>query len=616
MPALKYFLLSLILCFRLTVLAQPGSYYPPPANVDYHNDTLTIFPPDSLPGEPVVLIGYNIYVDSVFFNNVPAADPSETIDYIFSFPALPPGDHEFCAYAVYNQWISEPACDSALVIYGYELPFLEDWSSGNFEELQWIPSSGNWVISNEEGNPVPSVEFRRDPVQTDYSLSLESYPINASGMTQGKIWLDFNLKLDDSQPTGNEMLKVQVWNSDNRVWTTVAQYRNDDGSFTWFSEYINIKAYAMNKVFRVRFQASGLNSADIQGWYIDNIHIYRSCDGPYDLELEEHWNYNELSWIPPTGCWYDPWIRWDDGVNSGNSIGTGGAVEFDVAARWTPAQLTYYQGLPISQVAFFPAEYAATYNVRIWVGEGPDSMVVDQEVPNPVIGQWNYVTLTPTVPLDVTKELWVGYHVTAQTGYPAGVDDGPAINGYGNMMNFGGWQTLLQINPYLDYNWNIACMLGPDPDDPELYFNIYRKTINEEFQFYESIKDVVYLDTNIILADVYCYKVTLVWENNGDTCESDPTNTVCETINVGTSQQETGQSIKIYPNPAKDWLNIEADEEIREVRIYNLLGESVLKMEIGNLDYRLDISFLQDGIYYAIVETGKSDFKAKIVILR
>ena len=39
------------------------------------------------------------------------------------------------------------------------------------------------------------------------------------------------------------------------------------------------------------------------------------------------------------------------------------------------------------------------------------------------------------------------------------MDDGPAIDGYGNMMNFGGWQTLLQINPELDFNWNIAAHL-------------------------------------------------------------------------------------------------------------------------------------------------------------
>ena len=40
--------------------------------------------------------------------------------------------------------------------------------------------------------------------------------------------------------------------------------------------------------------------------------------------------------------------------------------------------------------------------------------------------------------------LWIGYHVQALTGYPAGTDEGPAIDGYGNMMFWEGhWQTLL-----------------------------------------------------------------------------------------------------------------------------------------------------------------------------
>ena len=106
MKSLRYFLLSLIICFGFTAFARPGSYYPPPGNIIYHNDTVTICPPDSLPGDPVVLIAYNIYVDSVFFDNVQVINPSDTLDYIFTFPAFPPGDHSFCAKAVYNQWIS------------------------------------------------------------------------------------------------------------------------------------------------------------------------------------------------------------------------------------------------------------------------------------------------------------------------------------------------------------------------------------------------------------------------------------------------------------------------------------------------------------------------------
>jgi hypothetical protein len=618
MKALSYLFVILMISIGITAFAQPGSYYPPPSAVDYHNDTLTIFPPDSLPGGPVVLLGYNIYVDSVFYDNFTVSNPEDTVDYFLDHETLLPGSREFCVYTVYNQWISESTCDTSIIIYGTELPFLEDWSSGNFEEQQWISTSGNWVISTGEGNPAPAAEFTGYPAKSDYSMSLESYPINAVGMTEGKIWLDFNLKLDDIQSTGNEWLRAQVWNWSNQVWTTVAEYRNDDGSFTWTSEHINIKARAMNKVFRVRFQASGVNSADIQGWIVDNIHIYRKCDGPSNLELNEHLDYNELQWYGPDGCVIDEWIHWDDGVNSGNSIGTGDTVEFDVAARWTPAQLVQYHDASIYTIAFFPAEGQATYSVRVWTGAGPDTMIVDQVVVAPLIGQWNYVSLISPMLLDISKELWVGYHINTPTGYPAGVDDGPGIDGYGNMMYYQDvWQTLLEINPDLDFNWNIACRLyNNNPSGINLYYNLYRETNQGGFQLYGASDETEFLDSNIVLSDVYCYKLTAVWTKNGDTCESDPTNPACEYLMLGTNQPGPDKTVRIYPNPANNLLNIEADEEIQEIQIYNPLGERVLKLEIGNLEYRMDVSRLQSGIYYVMVETAKREFKSKVVILR
>jgi hypothetical protein len=108
----------------------------------------------------------------------------------------------------------------------------------------------------------------------------------------------------------------------------------------------------------------------------------------------------------------------------------------------------------------------------------------------------------------------------------------------------------------------------------------------------------------------------MLWTKYGDTCESDPTNTVCETVNVGIHQPEQDNTIKIYPNPAKNWLRIESEEDIRSIRLYSLLGEEELKLEIGNLECRVDVSRLQSGIYYVNVATVKREYKAKIVILR
>lgn len=126
--------LAFICC--VAAFAQPGSYYPPPTAVVFHNDTLTIFPPDSLPGDPVVLLSYNIFVDDEFFDNQTVADPGSPVDYIFDIQTLDPGNRSFCAKTVYIEWISESACDTAQIFYGMELPVMKDWSSGSFETLQ------------------------------------------------------------------------------------------------------------------------------------------------------------------------------------------------------------------------------------------------------------------------------------------------------------------------------------------------------------------------------------------------------------------------------------------------------------------------------------------------
>jgi hypothetical protein len=180
----------------------------------------------------------------------------------------------------------------------------------------------------------------------------------------------------------------------------------------------------------------------------------------------------------------------------------------------------------------------------------------------------------------------------------------------------GVWQTLLDINPELDFNWNIACMVSVYPYGQNLYYNLYRETNQGGFQLYHKVYNIEYHDNNINLADHYCYRITKMVINNGDTCESDPTNTACETINVGITQPGQNKTFSIFPNPAKYWLNIQADEEIREIRISNALGERVLKLEIGNWDYQMDVSRLQNGIYYISADLKSRNVKAKFIILK
>ena len=255
--------------------------------------------------------------------------------------------------------------------------------------------------------------------------------------------------------------------------------------------------------------------------------------------------------------------------------------------------------------------------MRVWTGPGPDTLVVNQLVNSPVIGAWNYIQLDHPMVLDTSKELWIGYHVLTTGGYPAGVDDGPAIDGYGNMMYFEGeWQTLLEISNELDYNWNIAGIFYYEPYYEDILYNIYRQTNQNGFEFYDVAYESHYIDSSIILSDYYCYKITQVSIKDSDTCESSPSNIDCETLNIGTDESNSKGNIRVYPNPASTVLNIESPEKLNEVRIYNILGECVLKLEIGNSEGKVDVSGLINGIYFVEILTERNSYKQKVLIIR
>ena len=352
-----------------------------------------------------------------------------------------------------------------------------------------------------------------------------------------------------------------------------------------------------------------------------------------------------LNWEGPDTGLVDEWIHWDDGVNAGNSIGTGAAVEFSSAARWEPAQLVDYEGASVTEIAVFPMEEAADYSVRVWIGAGAANLVVDQPVASPVIGQWNYVMLATPVPVDLTQELWVGYYVNAQTGYPAGVDDGPAIDGYGNMMDFGGWQTLLEINPELDYNWNIAAHLvtvtgvtmpltksvepstnngmtftsnptivsvnhefNADNGSRDLMgYNIYRSVDGSDYEMLDYTTEVMYLDDDAdpVIGAVYCYMVTAVWESETDECESAFSNEACDIwTGIGDNNNATEGSFSLYPNPADDHVYISTTGDLKRVTVYNALGQLVIDEITTGKQYELGTSNYTIGVYMVRVETA------------
>ncbi|MFW5627772.1 MAG: C10 family peptidase [Candidatus Cloacimonadaceae bacterium] len=167
-----------------------------------------------------------------------------------------------------------------------------------------------------------------------------------------------------------------------------------------------------------------------------------------------------LTWNAPGDDPIDPqWITWCNVDEVGNAIGTNSATVFDVAHRYDAGDLAAFQGMSLTKMKFVPNQEQCIYTAKIWTGtsaSAPSQLVYSQVIPAPTIGAWNEVILNTPVPIPATGELWIGYEVDTQTGYPAGVDAGPHVAGKGNMMYFNNqWIQLTDANDALTYNWSI-----------------------------------------------------------------------------------------------------------------------------------------------------------------
>lgn len=70
----------------------------------------------------------------------------------------------------------------------------------------------------------------------------------------------------------------------------------------------------------------------------------------------------------------------------------------------------------------------------------------------------------------------------------------------------------------------------------------------------------------------------------------------------------------IYPNPAKHQLTLDnANVLIKEIYLYNLLGEEIKRCIINQTKYNLDISELKPGVYFVKVQTSQGFIIKKLI---
>jgi hypothetical protein len=153
--------------------------------------------------------------------------------------------------------------------------FTETFASGTFTTNQWTTSgsgAGNWLVA-AFGNPSPDAEFVWSPQLQNYDGYLTSKTF--TGLHSPVLMLNYDIYLSNYDLTNVNTMAVELWNG--TAWVTLKTYTNQNGSFGWTSESLDITSVT-NSTFKIRFHAAGTDSYSLNDWDIDNIAI--SARGP------------------------------------------------------------------------------------------------------------------------------------------------------------------------------------------------------------------------------------------------------------------------------------------------------------------------------------------------
>lgn len=101
----------------------------------------------------------------------------------------------------------------------------------------------------------------------------------------------------------------------------------------------------------------------------------------------------------------------------------------------------------------------------------------------------------------------------------------------------------------------------------------------------------------------YDFYIATECGQNGDSGFSGPTSFTTETAGLNTNELE---GFKFYPNPASETVNLEAQENIESVTVYNMMSQKVLShIPSDNMNsIEMNVSNLETGSYFIEVKSG------------
>jgi internalin A len=179
-------------------------------------------------------------------------------------------------------------------------------------------------------------------------------------------------------------------------------------------------------------------------------------------------DYNDviLYWDQPEGD--SALLHWDSGNNDDSWGFLLNPEEYSCAAMWDPEHINSYDGWIIKKMRIFVVtDSPSDVQLKIWTG--PEATeIYSQEITTYNVGEWTEIILDTPVEIDATTNLWAGLYINMPvTGTFMGIDEGPEIDGYGNLYYWNGeWR-----HDQAAGNWNIQLLIEPPAEPTYLHWD-------------------------------------------------------------------------------------------------------------------------------------------------
>jgi hypothetical protein len=184
------------------------------------------------------------------------------------------------------------------------------------------------------------------------------------------------------------------------------------------------------------------------------------------------------------------------------------------------------------------------------------------------------------------------------------------------------WQAIDGDGQGLWYTWVIDdCSVGskmiflPTYPKSDAGYTVFRQDAGSgDFNLLTPgpVYDTTYLDQGLI-TNIYRYYVTAY---NPDCSFSTSSDTVLINLVTGISSHPA-QFLTAFPNPAQNFVTVRSSGKITAIDVFNYLGQLVYRnQDLSGMEEKVNVSDLQQGVYFFRIKTGTVTRTMKVSVVR